>query len=508
MSREKIRLSEEPAGTGWRYRRMVRGKTWTSKVYTALNRRNRTEAWQDFVEWRKQHLASQNPMLVSFLKPDGSVDFDLLKKTDLQGESKSLLILRQIGERALRDRADFMGFAGDTQGHLEAKAEADEFLKTPQKKIWDRLQEIWSVPLWSAIEQSLPRMSRKNDKSLTARVVADEFVASYKAKAETNTGSWGRYGQVVSGLNVFCQWYGDKKGMDHFCTDHWREFSAYLQKKVTDGEYADATALDHQKTIRTFLTRLASDYPELSGCMTRNLQAEHLRIPVARKEPTVFTKDEIGILLQNANDRMSLFLLLMLNCGMYQGDIADLKASEIDWENGRIVRPRSKTRKASAKKGHPFRYNWMLWPTTLAGLKVHAQKTGLALLTTDGKPLIKHKASTRNDAIRSAFSRLIKKLKNRKLLTADWKKSLKSLRKTGANIIFRSNDPAIATFYEPYLNQNTVAHKNYIQSGQPHSGFDQAINFLGMELGQIGATTVAAATPAQPPAPSRRPRDR
>jgi integrase len=503
VSREKIRLGEEPAGKGYRYRRMVKGKTWISKVYPALTRRNRAEAWNDFVEWRKQHLATQNPKPISVLKPDGSVDFDLLEKTGLKGEEKTLLMLRQIGEHTLRARADFLGFAGDTQGQLEAKALAEDFLQTPINKIFDRLQEVFCVPLWATVEQSLPRISRKKDKSLTARVLADEFVASYESKAKTGNGSWGRHGQVVSGLNVFCQWYGEQKGMDHFSTDHWREFSAYLKKKVADGEYAAATALDHQKTVRTFLARLAGDYPELSGCMTRNLQAEHLRIPVSRKEPTVFTKDEIGILLKNANDRMRLFLLLMLNCGMYQGDIADLKASEIDWEHGRIVRPRSKTRKANEKKGDPFRYNWMLWPTTLALLKAHAQKTGLALLTTEGKPLINHKASTRNDAVRSAFSRLIKKLKNRKLLPAEWNKPLKSLRKTGANIIAQSSDPTIAGFYEPYLNQNTVAHRNYLQSGQPHAGFDRAIEFIGIELGQIGATTVPA-TPPQPPAPSRR----
>lgn len=507
MSREKIRLGEEPAGKGWRYRRMVNGKTWISKVYPALNRRNRAEAWQDFVEWRKQHLATQNTKPVWFLKPDGSVDHDLLAKTDLPGQNKSHIILRQIGEHTLRARADFLGFAGDTQGHLDAKALAEEFGETPSNKLFDRLEEIFSVPLWATVEQSLPRISRKKDKSLTARVLADEFVASYEAKAKTGNGSWGRHGQVVSGLNVFCQWYGDQRSMEHFCTDHWREFSAHLKKKVTNGEYAAASALDHQKTIRTFLARLASDYPELSGCMTRNLQAEHLRIPVTRKEPTVFTKDEIGTLLKHATDRMRLFLLLMLNCGMYQGDIADLKASEIDWVNGRIVRPRSKTRKTSEKNGEPFRYNWMLWPTTLLLLKAHAQKTGLALLTTDGKPLINHKATTRNDAVRSAFSRLIAKLKNRELLPATWSKPLKSLRKTGANIIAQSSDPTIAGFYEPYLNQNTVAHRNYLQSGQPHAGFDRAIEFIGIELGQIGPSAIPTSAP-QPPAPTRRARTR
>ncbi len=203
-----------------------------------------------------------------------------------------------------------------------------------------------------------------------------------------------------------------------------------------------------------------------------------------RKEPVTFSLEEVRTLLEHATERTRLYLLLMLNCAMYQQDISDLKASEIDFANGRIIRARSKTRKARRTADQPFEFNWLLWKPTLELLRKYAAGNGVALQSANGSSLVTHTPKSRNDAIRSAYQRLVQKLKKKGDLPADWKKTLKSLRKTGANIVSQCPTPEIAAFFLQYLNQSKVAQGHYLQSGQPNARFDEAVRYIGQQLGQ------------------------
>jgi integrase len=75
-----------------------------------------------------------------------------------------------------------------------------------------------------------------------------------------------------------------------------------------------------------------------------NLASKHFRFGPATKDD-LFTADEVRRLLERSPERLRLFVLLMINCGMYQSDISDLGESEVDWDAGTIERPRSKTGK-------------------------------------------------------------------------------------------------------------------------------------------------------------------
>ncbi|HEY3788458.1 MAG TPA: hypothetical protein VGL71_06365, partial [Urbifossiella sp.] len=119
-------------------------------------------------------------------------------------------------------------------------------------------------------------------------------------------------------------------------------------------------------------------------------------------------------MFQSATDKTKLYLLLMLNCGMYQNDVAELAASEVDWKTGTITRKRSKTRD---RKDAPT-VCYKLWPETLRLLKAYRADTAVSthqgetrvLLTADGKPLVfagvKNGKFTGYDAIQSAYHRL------------------------------------------------------------------------------------------------------
>ena len=144
----------------------------------------------------------------------------------------------------------------------------------------------------------------------------------------------------------------------------------------------------------------------------------------------VFTKPEIKSLLQKASDRTKLYILLMLNCGMTQKDIADIQFSEVDWKAGRITRKRSKTR----RHDNVPEVSYLLWPETLKLLQREQNPAGEGriLLNESGRPLWYEELSEdgkykKNDNVRSAFDRLRRKLKIEKPLI--------SLKKTSASLI-------------------------------------------------------------------------
>jgi integrase len=127
----------------------------------------------------------------------------------------------------------------------------------------------------------------------------------------------------------------------------------------------------------------------------------------------------------------TLYILLMLNCGMYQQDIADLSEDEVDWAAGTITRPRS-------KRAEGAKTTWKLWPETIDPLRKFRAKTVVpnkrgkkrVILTEDGKPLCDSRLIEgkfkRYDVVVSAMGRLIEKKGCPKF-------AIKHLRKTSAS---------------------------------------------------------------------------
>lgn len=83
-------------------------------------------------------------------------------------------------------------------------------------------------------------------------------------------------------------------------------------------------------------------------------------------------------MLQAAVDRTKLYILLMLNCGMTQKDISDLRVEEVDWQEGRIIRKRSKT----SKHENVPTVSYLLWQETFRLLRQerNPESKGLVLL--------------------------------------------------------------------------------------------------------------------------------
>ena len=106
------------------------------------------------------------------------------------------------------------------------------------------------------------------------------------------------------------------------------------------------------------------------------------KIKLPARNPETFTTDEIQKLWPDAPKRMQLYILLGLNCGYKQADMASLKHEMIDWKAGFIKRFRHKTTTPQIHK---------LWPQTLELLgaeKSEGKRSELMLLSKNGIPLL------------------------------------------------------------------------------------------------------------------------
>jgi integrase len=184
-------------------------------------------------------------------------------------------------------------------------------------------------------------------------------------------------------------------------------------------------------TAKQFISRLAELklIPLPANIRSRRFRFNHSA--PARIE--TFTVEEIRQTLaagQGSHERTKLYLLLMLNCGMYQNDIAELRNDEVDWKAGTISRARSKTRD---RNGPVVTYK--LWPETFSLLKKYRSKGELALTNEEGNPLVRYWLDEegkmrRYDCVQAAWSRLATKQGLDKM-----RLGLKHLRKTASTVL-------------------------------------------------------------------------
>jgi len=166
---------------------------------------------------------------------------------------------------------------------------------------------------------------------------------------------------------------------------------------------------------------------------------------------------------------------LMANCGMYSGDIGQLRKDEIDLQAGTIERARSKNKD---KGGRVVTYK--LWPETLRLLKAHlSTHPTLALSTQYGTALCRTEAKANGKP---------KHTDNISQQYRTWCRNnghqlprLKDLRKTGATLITNEYGKPLADYYlsrglQDLSDVSYIAHQN--------DELAKALTWLGERYGQ------------------------
>lgn len=350
----------------------------------------------------------------------------------------------------------------------------------PKAGDWAELDKLFAEPLWADRKARLNAVPQNQ----TALHHVKLFLAHHEREVKKHKLTTARYGVLKNSTNVFLKWFGEATSISSINEATVKGFYDYLSQLESEGA-ATSYMKTHFQVAKQWIATVAEDNPELVR-MPNNIRSKRFAFGKTRTEPNPFTKEEVALLQQHASAKMQTAFLLMLNCAFTQQDVAVLQGEEIDWKKGRLIAVRSKLKKIKEKKGSsdPIKTNWILWDKTLELLKANGNRTGTVLLTDKGTPLV---SGFRNDgelgnlsAFKTAWQRLIKKLKHRELLPAKWHKTPKQFRKTCVNLCQKHKE-----HYKVLsdLLEHSVAKNHYLISGEVLPHLDAAVIYAGRLLG-------------------------
>ena len=190
---------------------------------------------------------------------------------------------------------------------------------------------------------------------------------------------------------------------------------------------------------------------------------------VVAKKVKEYDKAEILALLKALPDRLKLYALLGLNCGMLSVDVGSLRKDEIDMKVGRIKRKRTKTEN---EKDVP-EVDYLLWPITFKLLKkCLSADPHLALTTKNGKPLVTFWIDEKG------------KKKEKNMVRQQWKRAQteiphKAFRTIGATVIGSKADGGKVAYYLGH-SPKSIQDKHY--KAPDRDQFDEIVTWLGQHF--------------------------
>ena len=337
------------------------------------------------------------------------------------------------------------------------------------------------LKIWRDRMDVMNRSATPEEETVGAHV--EQFMAEKKASVAAGELTAGREYILRLHLTHFRDWIGCETPVIDIVGKLLNDYRVTLLKEVDAQKWARTTASHRLTSVKSFVRWLWET--EAIPSLPRIMGSRSKRLSISKPSPTVvvYSKEEIATLLRRAFDRTKLYILLMLNCGMTQKDIADIDLSEVDWDAGRIIRKRSKTKD---EENVPV-VNYPLWPETLRLLRQERCKgrSGKVLLNERGNPLWYQEVDggklKKNDNVKSAFDRLKRK--------TGIDKPLKSLKKTSASLL--RDNPKYTSLEDLFLGHapQSMSDKHYTQA--PQTLFDEAITWLGTEF-EIPATSEAS----------------
>lgn len=183
------------------------------------------------------------------------------------------------------------------------------------------------------------------------------------------------------------------------------------------------------------------------------------------------SKDDVLLMFNAAPDKVKLYILLALNCGMLQQDMSDLVHSEVTIGKTSIIR--RKRSKTSDGENVPI-VTYRLWRRTAKLLKQEMATDGeLVLLNADGGPLVSDELKPNGkrkkvDCVDSEWGKLRRKTRKRVIF--------KMVRKFAASVLASHLDYGrYAQYFLGHAPENT-ADKHYIVPSDAQ--FAQALTWL------------------------------
>lgn len=369
--------------------------------------------------------------------------------------------------------------------------------------IADVLKENPSQNTQFAFGRVYERRSQRSEKRVKGGTISNHVGAFLRGKltevdAKEITPS--RYDAYRRHVEHFRDWIGGDKGIDAIDAPTMQGYLDHLREQIGKRDRWQENSTEQKQGFSRWEAkgRLATAVQfvrylwELGLIeLPRNIGGRKYRISIDATRPASIPLETAKLLIQgnpDVSERTRLFVLLMFNTGMQQMDIANLAQAEVDWDAGRIIRKRSKTR----KRHNAPEVNYQLWPETFELLKKYRSKDATRVLLNDnGKPLKEEtikktgRGLHRVDYIRNSYRKYCDHLK------IDPRPPLKLIRKTAANQL--ESHPSYKYYAGLFLAHAPQSVKDRFYTQPSQTEFDRAIEWLRQQF--ISTTTPSNVQP-------------
>jgi integrase len=254
-----------------------------------------------------------------------------------------------------------------------------------------------------------PRLDTSPD-ALTVKDVCNVFLAAKEDKLDAGELSPRTFAKYKEVTDLLVSEFGKRRLVSDLRPD---DFAA-LKKAMTQ-RWGPLRVADFIQHIRSVFKHAAEadllDRPVRFGPGFTRPSAKVLRLHRAAQGPKLFTAEEVRHLLAAANVQERAYLLLGINCGFGNADVATVPLAAIDLDAAMIDFPRPKT-------GIPRRCS--LWPETIEAIRAalarrpkpkSESEAPLAFLSQRGTALCSVRAKDRTDAVAVQFSKLLRPLR-------------------------------------------------------------------------------------------------
>jgi integrase len=277
----------------------------------------------------------------------------------------------------------------------------------------------------------------------------------------------------VANFLSFCHYKGLSSLRDTLSPEFLGDYKAKLLTAMGQGKASDSHVHNNLRTLKACLQWAWDE--ELIEKLPRKIR-DYARIKMEAPKPLFFTPEEVQTLYGKAAERTKLFILMGLNLGYTQVDIATLEHGMIDWSKGLVTRKRHKTGQPQQAK---------VWPLTLSLLRkfaTNSKQHKLVLIGENGNPLLVERLNedqkpVKVDSIRLAFERLKAKTK------INGRRGFKTFRKTGANQIAEhyQDSPHLVDLYLGHSEKTVRKHYTDRHFDQIFSATDWLATVFGFD---------------------------
>jgi hypothetical protein len=207
--------------------------------------------------------------------------------------------------------------------------------------------------------------------------------------------------------------------------------------------------------------------------LPRNL--DDFDFKIIKKKIKRYSKQEVREELNSLPDRLRLYALLGLNCGMLGVDMASFTWDELDKQAWRITRKRTKT----GENDNVPTVTYKLWPETISLLKKNLSDHPTYVLASRTGTLL-WKAWTDEST---------GKPKKKDLIVLQWKRQknhkikLKDFRSIGATVIADEKEKGYGRYVGHYLGHSPKSLTDIHYTPPSDELFEEILAYLGRELG-------------------------